>query len=334
MQRYTKALEKIKNNLKGIRDFEIRRRARFLILVMESKNVRLGCNQLGLCPKTFYDWLKRLKKANYDILALKNKSRRPRTSPRQIKQELSHKLLELRKKTGNTGGHIVAHCLYSETGLRLSHSGIDKVFKRYEVTGRYRTKKVNPHKKRYASAKPLDRVQSDSLWTGIEDNNGNRVYTVNMVDCHSRLAFARCALDKSGYSACEALKQFLEKVGKPECVQTDNGVEFTNRYTSELHPNRQKASKPSAFDRILEANQITHALIRPRTPAHNGKVERFNQTLLRFVRSADLAGKDLETINTKIQGFIDFYNQVRPHTSLNGLTPAQAFQKHAPIRAA
>ena len=334
MERYAKELKKIKNNLKRNRDHEIRRRARFLIHVMESKNVRLGCCRLGLCPKTFYAWLKRLKKADYEISALKNKSRKPKTSPRQIKQELSHKLLEIRKRTGDTGGHIVAYCLHSETGIRLSHSGIDKVFRRYGVTGRYRTKKANPHKRRYASKKPLDRVQSDSLWTGIEDNHGNRVYTVNMVDCHSRLAFAHCALDKSGYSACEALKQFLKELGKPKCVQTDNGVEFTNRYISELHPKRQKASRPSAFYMILEKNQIRHALIRPRTPAHNGKVERFNQTLLRFVRSADLAGKDMETINTKIQGFIDFYNQIRPHTSLNGLTPAQAFQKHTPIRAA
>ena len=75
-------------------------------------------------------------------------------------------------------------------------------------------------------------------------------------------------------------------------------------------------------------------MIKPRTQAHNGKVERFNQTLLRFVSSADLAGKPIEVFNSKIQDFIHFYNEVRPHTSLNGLTPLQAFQKHTPIRAA
>ena len=334
MKRYENELEQIKNNLRGTRDFEIRKKARLLIRVMESTNVRFGCDQNGLCPKVFYDWLKRLKKAEYEITALKNKSRRPKTSPRTIGQELSHKLIEIRKKTGLTGGRIVSHFLHAETGMHLSHSGIDKVFKRYKVTGRYRKKKENPHKKRYASAKPLERVQSDTLWAGIEDNHGNRVYTVNMIDCHSRLAFSHCALDKSGHSACEALKQFLEQVGKPQCVQTDNGVEFTYRYISELHPKRKKASRLSGFELILQKNQIKHALIRPRTPAHNGKVERFNQTLLGFIRGSDLAGKSLETINAKIQGFIHFYNQLRPHTSLNDLTPSQAFLKHAPIRAA
>ena len=162
-------------------------------------------------------------------------------------------------------------------------------------------KKENPHKKRYSSIKPLERVQSDSLWTGMEDEHGNRVYTVNMVDCHSRLAFTRCASDKSRHSACETLKQFLEQVGKPRCVQTDNGVEFTNRYISELHPKRKKKSRLSGYELILKENQIKHALIKPRTPAHNGKVERFNQTLLRFVSSADLAGKPIEVFNAKIQ---------------------------------
>ena len=104
----------------------------------------------------------------------------------------------------------------------------------------------------------------------IEDCHGNRVYTV---------------LDKSGYSACETLKQFLDKVGKPECAQSDNGVEFTNRYISELHPKRKKASSLSGFEMILKEKQVKHSLIKPRTPAHNGKVERFHETLLRDLAS-------------------------------------------------
>ena len=151
MNNYDDILEKIKSNLKGVKDYKIRKKACYLIRVMESKNIRLGCEQIGLLPKTFYDWLGKLKKANYELTALKDKSRRPKTSPRQIGEELSHKLLEIRKRTGLTGGHIVSNCLYLETGIRLSHSGIDKVFKRYKVTGRYRMKKENPHKKRYSS---------------------------------------------------------------------------------------------------------------------------------------------------------------------------------------
>ena len=52
-----------------------------------------------------------------------------------------------------------------------------------------------------------------------------------------------------------------------ECVQTDNGSEFTSRFTSEK-------SKPTLFERYLVRYGIRHKLIKPYTPRHNGKVER------------------------------------------------------------
>ena len=52
-----------------------------------------------------------------------------------------------------------------------------------------------------------------------------------------------------------------------ECVQTDNGSEFTNRFTSEK-------GKLTLFERYLARYGIRHKLIKPYTPRHNGKVER------------------------------------------------------------
>ncbi len=48
MNNYDDILEKIKNNLKGVKDYKIRKKARWLIRVMESKKIRLGCDQIGL----------------------------------------------------------------------------------------------------------------------------------------------------------------------------------------------------------------------------------------------------------------------------------------------
>jgi transposase len=53
-----------------------------------------------------------------------------------------------------------------------------------------------------------------------------------------------------------------------ECVQTDNGSEFTNRFNS------TKRDKPTLFEATLAQMGIRHKLIRPYTPRHNGKVER------------------------------------------------------------
>lgn len=54
---------------------------------------------------------------------------------------------------------------------------------------------------------------------------------------------------------------------KVECVQTDNGSEFTNRLTS----NRDR---PTLFEQLLKQRGIQHKLIRPYNPRHNGKAER------------------------------------------------------------
>ena len=53
------------------------------------------------------------------------------------------------------------------------------------------------------------------------------------------------------------------------CIQTDNGIEFTNRFLSD---------KPGAFDIALEHYAVKHKLIRVATPRHNGKVERSHRT--------------------------------------------------------
>ena len=53
-----------------------------------------------------------------------------------------------------------------------------------------------------------------------------------------------------------------------ECVQTDNGMEFTKRFST------SGKETLTLFQRALKEHGIRHKLIRPFTPRHNGKVER------------------------------------------------------------
>ena len=52
-----------------------------------------------------------------------------------------------------------------------------------------------------------------------------------------------------------------------ECVQTDNGIEFTNRFSG------SKRDLPTLFENTAVDLGIRHKLIHPYTPRHNGKVE-------------------------------------------------------------
>lgn len=334
MKDYSSETEKIKQNLSHVRDIEIRRKASLMLGIMSARSIRLGCRLHGVCPKTFYDWRKKLKASDYELKVLRARPRGSRISPRRTDQETVKELCEIRKETGDTGGLVVSDIYHKRTGKKIAHSTVDNIFAREGLSTPYRPKKTNPHTKRYASVKPLDRVQMDTLGLKIEDEHGNKVFAVTGIDCHSRLSFVHCCLEKSTEEARIGLLKLLETFGDPRLIQTDNGVEFTYFFISRSNAKRKKEERYAPFEKILEEKGIEHYLIKPRTPAHNGKVERFHRSLLRYVRSQELDGKPLAFIRTKVERFVELYNKEKPHTSLKGLTPYQVFHDHHPQKAA
>ena len=93
-----------------------------------------------------------------------------------------------------------------------------------------------------------------------------RFYQYTMIDEASRERFIYPYREQSGYSTMDFINRAILYFGyKPEIIQTDNGAEFTNfKKTDRMH----------AMDAFCQEHGINHKLIRPRTPWHNGKVER------------------------------------------------------------
>ena len=90
-------------------------------------------------------------------------------------------------------------------------------------------------------------------------------------------------------------------------IQTDNGAEFQ-----------------SHFHWHLEALDIRHVYIRPRTPHLNGKVERSHRVDdQEFYQLLDKDGitDDIHLFNAKLKEWEDYYNYHRPHGALAGQTP-------------
>lgn len=93
-----------------------------------------------------------------------------------------------------------------------------------------------------------------------------KFYQYTMIDEASRERFIFPYMEQSGYSTVDFVKRSIIYFGyKPQIIQTDNGSEFTN-----ITPTQRVHS----FDRLCKELNIHHQLIRPRTPRHNGKVER------------------------------------------------------------
>jgi transposase InsO family protein len=99
-----------------------------------------------------------------------------------------------------------------------------------------------------------------------------RLFQYTAIDEFTRLRFLAAYPEQSTYSSADFLKKAVKwyarrgiRVG---CVQTDNGFEFTNRFSN------SKREIPTLFEATAAKLGIRHKLIRPYTPRHNGKVER------------------------------------------------------------
>ncbi len=109
----------------------------------------------------------------------------------------------------------------------------------------------------------------------------------------SRERFIYPFLEQSSYSTIQFVEMAIKHFGySPEIIQTDNGAEFTHT---------TKTDKTHPFDIYCAERSITHKLIRPRTPRHNGKVERShrNDNERFYSRMSFYSYEDLKTQMSK-----------------------------------
>lgn len=120
---------------------------------------------------------------------------------------------------------------------------------------------------------PGQRVQIDVKFVPasciVGDAVGQKMYQYTFIDEYSRYRYLEAFEEHSTYTSTQFLLHVMRKFPFAiECVQTDNGFEFTNRLSA------NGAKKKTLFENTLQKLSIRHKLIRPFTPRHNGKVER------------------------------------------------------------
>lgn len=132
------------------------------------------------------------------------------------------------------------------------------------------TKKKSKHLGHYETPKNFgDKWQMDVKYVPMVcyvGSDGEKFYQYTMIDEASRERFIYAYKEQSSDSTVDFIKRAIEYFRvKPKTIQTDNGSEFTHfKKTDRIHP----------VDVLLNSMSVEHKLIRPRTPWHNGKVER------------------------------------------------------------
>lgn len=212
------------------------------------------------------------KKYDGTIQSLINKSHRPLS-----KHPNSHSDIEITniKNLIKRNPHIGLNELYTKLATNYNYKRhCTSLYRVLRSIGFYNKiiKPVNKYipKPYHTPSKVGEKWQMDVKYIPIDCNANKgddfRYFQYTVIDEASRKRFIYPYKEQSSYSTCDFINRAIKFFGyKPKCIQTDNGFEFTHfKETKCIHP----------VDKLLNSLNIEHKLIKPRTPRHNGKVER------------------------------------------------------------
>ncbi len=166
---------------------------------------------------------------------------------------------------------------------------------------------------RFEADQPNERWQADITHWRLA--SGTEVEILDVIDDHSRLLIASEA--RAVFKAADVVATFHTGAaahGFPASLLTDNAAVFTAAYRGGR----------CALELETARLGISSVHSRPYHPQTCGKVERLHQTLKRFLAKQDPADS-LETLQTQLDRFRSYYNEVRPHRAIGRRTPAEAF---------
>jgi transposase InsO family protein len=279
-------------------------------------NVSLFCRDQQISRQTFYKYRGRF--AEQGLAGLHERSRRPNSSPGQTAAAVEEAVLRTRKQLLEQGlDHGPQSIVWALERLEMavpSRSTVWRILTRHGVIDPQPQKRPKSANTRFCFTRPNECWQSD--WTQWQLADGSAVAIAGTLDDHSRYLTGLRAGPGHGTADLVWLVMLagITECGIPAMSLTDNGFVYTGRFRA----------FESAFEinlRALGARTINS------TPAHPqtcGKIERFWQTLKKWLR-AQPDPATLDDLNGLLEHFRQFYNQQRPHAGLGGSTPATAF---------
>ena len=264
--------------------------------------------------QNIYRWRKK-----YDgtVRSLADGSHRPHSHPKQHTEEEISLVKNMRRRNPHAG-LVVFWVKLRQRGYTRSVSGLYTLLLR--IDGKP-VKLPNPKyiPKPYEQMQyPGQRVQIDVKFVPspclVGDAAEEKFYQYTFIDEYSRFRYLEAFKEHSTYSSTQFLLHVIEKFPYAiECVQTDNGFEFTN----EMGNSRNKPL--TMFEKTLAQLNIRHKKIRAFTPRHNGKVERSHR-------------KDNEYFyaDHKFYSFEDFQKQLSVHQHRYNNFPMRPLNWHSP----
>jgi transposase InsO family protein len=308
-------------------------KARLVITAVEieGRTVAEVVETYGVSRSWVYELLARYR-AEGDT-ALGPRSRRPRTSPTAIPASTVDLIIRLRKQLSESGldagPDTIAWHLAHRHQITVSVSTIARTLTRQSLVIPQPKKRPKASYIRFAAEQPNETWQSDFTHYRLVDGTPERrdVEIITWLDDHSRYALHVSAHTRiTGPIVLATFRETAAQHGYPASVLTDNGMVYTTRFSG-------GRGGRNALETELQRLDIVQKNSRPNHPTTCGKVERFQQTLKKWLAAQPVQPSTLTELQALIDTFVDAYNHHRPHRSLpHRATPATAY--HARPKAA
>ena len=265
-----------------------------LMKYCEKHGVSRASRKYNKSRSYIYFWKKRF---DGTIESLACESRRPHHHPNQHTEEELRLIRNMHRRNPKIGV-VEMWARLRKRGYTRCVESLWRVLRREGMAEKEKPKKKYQPKPYEQMQYPGQRIQIDVKVVPrycIADPQ-LKLYQYTAIDEYSRYRILGAYPEQSTYSSADFLRKvvaaFARKGVKVECVQTDNGFEFTNRFSN------SKRDLPTLFESTAAELGIFHKLIRPYTPRHNGKVERSHRedqkrfySYHRFYSLADIGGQ-------------------------------------------
>jgi transposase InsO family protein len=293
----------------------------------EAVNVAKVCRDCGISRKTFYKYVERVRVEG--TAGFGERSRRPHSFPRAVVADVEDAVVALRKELADAGHECGATTIQWHLGtdprfkVRFkgrvpSVSTVHRILVRRGFVLPQPQKRPKSSWRRFEAPAPNEWWQVDYIdWVTAADG---LVRIFNFLDDHSRVVCrSRCVVQATSEEAWTTFCQAAQRWGLPAGVLSDNGLCFSG--------------KLRGFEVLFEA-KLRDAGIRPFTgrpyhPQTTGKVERFQQTLKKWLRRQDRRrglATDLAELQARLDECCAYYNTQRPHQGIGRVTPLNRWQ--------
>ncbi|GGH45993.1 IS481 family transposase [Microbacterium album] len=287
-----------------------------LKIIAKQLTVTEAAAEYGLSRRQLHRLLARYREGGID--AVEPRPRRPRSNPASTPAEIRERIIALRRQLA-AGGHdagpvTIAWHLEQDGHRPPSTSTIRRILHAANLITPEPRKRPRSSYIRFEAAQPNETWQSDFTHWRLAD--GTDVEILNWLDDHSRFLLSCTAhAPVTGDDVVTTFLTVVDEHGAPASTLTDNGRVYTARF----------GGGRNAFEYLLPLLGVRQKNGSPGHPQTQGKIERFHQTLKRFL-AAQPAAQTITQLQAQLDAFQEHYNKHRPHRARDRSTPAAAYQ--------